>query len=316
MLFAAPSAQAKLVKVNSIAAIVNGRVVTTNEVAFMLAPQRAMLAQKYPRMGDAFHKALRIERRNILNELINRQLILHEFKAMGAHIPDHAIKQEIQYQISTLYGGNEAKFRKQLKESGLSYQKFFDLTREKLIGQAMRAQHFNDVTPATSAELAREYNKIKSDIRDRSKDKINFEKIYILRENTDDILATPESQLALAKQLITRIKKGEDFSKLAKEYSKDPYAENGGQVNNVSHGDLQPVIANVLFTEKVGNVLGPIPDSKGYHIIRVTKKIEGPSPPISKVREQLERVVQNKKSSERFDRYINRLRHKAIIKIK
>jgi len=253
-----PTVNATPRKVNGIAAIANGRVVTINEVAFMLAPVRARLAIKHPRMGDTFKAELEKSKKKILGELIDRQLIIHQFNDMGAQIPEHAIKADIKRQIDRTYNGSEKKFREQLKKSNLSYTKYLQLTKDKLIGQAMRAQHFNDPAPATEAELIAEYNN-----------------------------------------------------------SEDAYAEQGGKQTNVKRTDLRPDVSFALFTEPIGTVIGPIQlDAKGFQIIRVTRKIDGPSPGLDKVREQMEQAVQNRKSSVGFNRYLDRLRSKAIIKYK
>ncbi|MFT6792916.1 MAG: peptidyl-prolyl cis-trans isomerase SurA [Rubritalea sp.] len=313
----APTASAEPRKVNGIAAIANGRVVTINEVAFMLAPIRARLASKHPRMGDAYMAEVTESKGKILDELINRQLIIHEFNDMGAQIPDHAIKADIKRQIDRLYDGSEVKFREQLSKSNLSYSKFFKLTKDKLIGQAMRAQHFNDPTPATQDELMAEYNENKSDMRDRSKDQIDFEKIYIPLTNSKDLLATPETQKEFAEELIKKIKQGADFAELAKKHSTDAYADKGGKRTNVKRTDLRPDVSFALFTEPIGTVIGPIRlDSGGYQIIRVTRQIDGPAPSLARVKPQLEQAVQNRKSSVRFKRYLDRLRNKALIKYK
>ncbi|MFT5905703.1 MAG: peptidyl-prolyl cis-trans isomerase SurA [Cryomorphaceae bacterium] len=313
----APVANAKPRKVNGIAAIANGRVVTINEVAFMLGPIRARLAMEHPRMADTFKAEVIKSKQKILDELIDRQLIIHEFNAMGAQIPDYAVKADIQRLVNRIYDGNEQKFREQLKKSNLSYSRFFKNTKDKLIGQSMRGQHFNDPTPATQDELKAEYNKRKHDIRDRSKDKIDFEKIYIPVTNNNDLLATPETQKEFAEELIKKIKAGADFSELAKKHSKDAFADKGGKQTDVKRTDLRPDVSFALFTEPVGTVIGPIQlDAKGYQIIRVIRQIDGPAPSLAKVKPQIEQAVQNKKSSVRFERYMKRLRNKALIKIK
>jgi len=301
-------------KINGIAAKANGRVVTLNEVYFMLAPRRAELAARYPRRGEKFVQEYQDSYRKILTELVNQQLIIHEFNALGATIPQHVIDQKVKDHVIDNFNGNEAEFRKQLKSNGLSHDKFVQLTKDKLIGQAVRAQHFNDAAPATPAEIKAEYDKHKDKFRDKRKDRIDFEKIYIPKENRDDLLATKESQLQLTEDIIKRIKKGENFAALAKEYSKDGFAEEGGKHTNKLRTDLSPAIGTILFAEESGTILGPLEDSNGYHIIRVTKKSKGPAAPLEKVKDLMEREVQNRKSSARFNRFIERIRKKAIIK--
>ncbi len=312
-----PSLSAKPVKVNGIAAIANGRVVTLNEVSFILGPIRQSLAAKYPRMGDDYKAELAKSKKKVLDELIDRQLVIHEFNSIGAQIPDHVIKNDIKSQIDRTYAGNESKFRESLKKSNLSYTRYLELTKDKLIGQAMRAQHFNDPAPATEDELKAEYNKHKRDLRDRSKDMIDFEKIYIPLTNDDDLLATPESQKELADDIAKQIKNGGNFAELAMTYSQDSFAADGGMQKNVKREDLRPDVSFALFTEKKNTVIGPIQlDEGGYQIMRVTKQIDGPYPGLDKVRKQIEQIVQNEKSSVRFERYLARLRKKALIKYK
>ncbi len=306
-------------KINGIAAKANGKVVTINEVAFMLAPRRAELAARYPRRGAKYSSELKSAKQKILDELINRQLIIHEFDALGAVIPDHTIDAEVKHQINTVFNGSETQFSDQLKQSDLSRAKFRELTKKKLIGQAMRAQHFNGAAPTTPAELKSEFNKHKKDLRDITKDKIDFERIYIPTENVDDLLASPESQLLLTEDLIKQIKNGGNFAELAKTHSKGRLAVNGGQQKNMLRTDLSPAIGMILFTEPTGTVIGPLaagqPDAPdGYHIIRVIKKIDGPAPALSKVKDRIEQIIQNRKSSVRFQRYLTRIRKRAIIK--
>lgn len=306
--------EAKIRKINGVAAKVNGRAITTNELSFMLAPRIAELAARYPRRGPKYTAELNKSKRKILDELINQQLIIYEFKALGAQIPQHAVDQQVKEHIINNYQGKESAFRKQLKADGLSYDKFVKLTKDKLIGQAMRAQHFNDAAPATPAEIRKEYNKHKDKLRDKMKDRIDFEKIYIPKNDPNDLLANAETQLELTENIIKRLNKGENFAVLAKKHSKDAFAEEGGLQKNKLRTDLSPAISNILFEEETGTVIGPLEDSNGYHIIRVVKKYPGPPVPLAKVKKLMEREVQNRKSSTRFNNYLKRLRKKAIIK--
>jgi len=308
--------EAAPIRISGVAAKANGRVITTNEVNFILAPRRAELAARYPRRGKEYNAELAKSRTLILNELINQQLIIHEFNALGANIPKHVVTQKVDEHILDNYQGDESAFRKQLKADGLSYNKFEKLTKDRLIGQAVRSQHFNDAAPATPEEIKAEYNKNIDKLRDKTKEKIDFEKIYITKEDPDDLLATPETQLQLAEDIIKKVKKGDNFAELAKLHSKDGFENEGGKQKNIARNDLSPAISTILFAEKEGSILGPLEDSNGYHIIRVTKKVAGPPVPLAEVKEYMEREVQNRKSSARFNRYMERLRNKAMIKIK
>jgi predicted nucleic acid-binding Zn ribbon protein len=86
IIFTSNSAFSQAVEVNGIAAKVNGRVITKNEVSFMLAPIYAQLATQYPRRGPEFEKQFKEAQQKILQELIDRQIILDEFNKIGANL--------------------------------------------------------------------------------------------------------------------------------------------------------------------------------------------------------------------------------------
>lgn len=304
------------VELNGIAAKVNGRAVTKNEVSFMLAPTRAYLASKFPRKTPTYYNELREAKEKVLNELIERELVIHHFKDMGASIPNHIVDSEIRRKIREDFNNNEALFHKELKDKGLSYAKFKELTHRQLIVQAMRAQQFADVPPATPEEMRREYSKIREKIRDTSKDRCDFEKIYIPKIDDDNLASTAENQLELTEKIVKELKEGASFTELAKAHSKDGFAEDGGKQINVNRSDLAPVIGVMMFEEPAGSIIGPLEDGNGYHIIRVSKKYLGPSPSLSesKVRQLVQSNVQREKSSARYNRWIKSLKRTAMIK--
>ncbi|MFC4992923.1 peptidylprolyl isomerase [Rubritalea tangerina] len=303
------------VELNGIAAKVNGRVVTKNEVAFALAPLRAYLSTKYPRKTPSYYKELEEARTKILDELIERELVLHEFKSIGAQIPEHIIDSEIRRKVRNDYNNNVGLFREELQSKGISFKKYRELIHRQLIVQAMRSQQFSDTPPATPEEMRKEYAKIKPDLRDTTKDKCDFQKIYIPKVDEDNLLATPDSQLELTEEIVEKLKAGDDFAELAKAHSKDAWAEDGGLQEDIDRIDLSPVIATMIFEEPTGSVIGPLEDGGGYHIIVVKKKTLGPAPGMSDpdVRKIVRRNVEREKSSAKYKRWINGLRRKAMI---
>jgi peptidyl-prolyl cis-trans isomerase SurA len=301
------------VEVNAIAAKVNGRVVTKNQVSFMLAPIYAQLAAQFPRRGAEFDRKLKEARDKILDELIDREIILSEFKAMGATLKPQVVDEEITRQIRELYNGNESKFREELKKSRLTMDGYRAMTRDKLVVQAMRAQHFSDAPPPLPNEIEKEYAEIKTQIRDMSKDKLSFQKIFIAANDPQDPASTPEIQLAKIEDLAKQLQAGKDFTELAKANSMDAFAEQGGVQENVPRTDLSPEFAAILFETEAGKVIGPLQDPSGFTLVKVTKKELGPPPPLSQVREQIEERVRRKKTSTEYERWIASKRKHAII---
>jgi parvulin-like peptidyl-prolyl isomerase len=305
------------IEVNGIAAKVNGRVITKNEVSFMLSPRFAQLATQYPRRGPQFEAEFKEARTSIIQELIDREIIMDEFKQLGASIKPHIIDEEIKRQMRELYNGDENKFREELKRSRLTMPGYREMTREKMIVQAMRSQQFSDAPPPLPGEVQSEYDEVKSTLRDVLKDVISFQKIFIPTSDPTNPLVTPESQLLLAEDIAKQLGEGKDFAELAKTHSKDAFAEQGGIQENVLRTDLSAEFAAIIFDAPVGKIVGPLLDPQGFTIVKSTKIELGPPPPLdNKLLEVIEERVQRKKTSAQYERWIETKRKRAMIDIR
>jgi len=304
------------VEVNGIAAKINGKVITKNQVSFMIAPVFAQLATQYPRRGPQFEAKMKEAQTNIIQELIDREIILDEFKQLGANIRPNLIDEEIKRQIRELFNGDESKFREELKRSRLTMDGFRTMTREKMVVQAMRAQQFSDAPPPLPNEIQNEYNEVKNSLRDISKDRMDFQKIFIPASDPQNPLATPDTQLALAEEIAGKLQNGADFTEMAKTHSKDAFAAEGGLQNDIPRTDLAPEFAAILFEASIGQVTGPLLDPQGFTIVKPIKLVPGPSPSLGEVREMIEERVRRKKTSAQYERWIEQRRKRAMIDIR
>jgi foldase protein PrsA len=103
------------------------------------------------------------------------------------------------------------------------------------------------------------------------------EEIYrprLLRQKLADKYASDDSLNADAKKkaedILAKIQGGADFATMAKQYSQDPSASNGGDLGYFSKGKMVPEFEKVAFSLKIGEVSGVVKTVYGYHIIKVT----------------------------------------------
>jgi len=316
---APPAAPSGAFEVNGIAAKVNGAAITKSELNFRLAPIYAQLAAQFPRRGTEFDRQFTEAREKLLQEMIDREIILSEFKVMekkGANLPDHVVDREVKRNIQTNFNGSEAKFDEELKRARMTRDGYREMTREQLIVQAMRAEHFSDAPPPLPGEIDKEYNEVKDKLRDTSKDTITFNKIFLPRADADNPLATPETQLVLAEKLAADVKGGADVAELAKQHSRDAYAAEGGFQKDLPRTDLQPEFASIIFGAKDGDVVGPLEDPIGFTIVKIVKIVPGPYPPLKEVRDMIEDRVRTKKNSAAYEKWIKSKRKAAMIEKK
>jgi len=74
---------------------------------------------------------------------------------------------------------------------------------------------------------------------------------------------------ALCEQLRVRIAKGEDFAKLAKQHSTCSSAKRGGELGEISRGQLVRPIDSVVFGKAEHVVHGPVKSQFGFHLVEV-----------------------------------------------
>ncbi|WP_187323217.1 peptidylprolyl isomerase [Akkermansia muciniphila] len=273
--------------VNRIAATVNGRPITANEVSVRLMPIGAQLAAQYPKQGPEFYKQLALAKKNIIEDLVERELLRNEFEGMGGVIRDSLIDQEVNRTILTTFNGDRSAFLKNLSLSGMTIRAFREMTKKQLQVQIMRASKYDQEIPPTPEEIQQEYESTKEQYRDLTKDKIKFKKIFIPMLG-DDSASTPEVQLNLAELIAKEIKsKNATFEEMAKRYSKDLYAEKGGDWPVTERSTLSPESAAIIFGAQPGEIIGPLVDSTGFTIVLVEKKELAPPPPSPPSRSRL-----------------------------
>ncbi len=92
----------------------------------------------------------------------------------------------------------------------------------------------------------------------------------VMEKFTSDESINEESRKK-AEEVLAKVKAGEDFAALAKQYSQDTSASNGGDLGLFGKGKMVPEFEQAAFALKAGETSGVVKTVYGYHIIRVTE---------------------------------------------
>ena len=303
--------------VNRTAATVNGRPITSSEGRARLAPYFRELMRLYPRQGPRFNSELVAAKKAVLNELIERELVLSDFETKGFVIKEDQVEDEISRRILMQYNGDRREFLNNLRQSGMNYTEYRDSVRKEITVSAMRGMRYERGIPPTPDEIREEYKATSSDYRDIMNDRITYSKIFIPAVDPDDPMMTPEQRYELANRLRQDIEKGKvDFAEAAREYSRDAHAEDGGKWPTLERSDLAVEFANVVFAAQPGQLVGPLLDPSGFTIVKVHSKKLAAAPSLNNpdVKQKVDDAVRRKKSERRYRQWVERLRDKAVIR--
>lgn len=300
--------------VNRVAATVNGRPITTSELKARLAPYFRELIMLYPKQGPRFNAELVKAKKSVLQELIERELVLSDFETKGYQIKEDFIDDEISRRILVQFNGNRDAFLDNLRKSGMTSGEYRDSVKKEMQVSAMRSSRYERGIPPTPDEIQAEYDATKSDYRDISQDQICYDKIFI-PSVTEDGMSGPEQQYQLALEVKQSIEKGRiSFAEAAKKHSVDSHAQDGGRWPYISRKDLAVDFANIVFSAEQGKIIGPLLDPSGFTIVRTRGKKLAPAPPLSKVKEMVDDAVRRKQSETRYRQWVERLRSRAVIR--
>ncbi len=98
-----------------------------------------------------------------------------------------------------------------------------------------------------------------------------------------------------AKEVAERLKKGEDFSKVAAELSKDPGSgKEGGDLGWFTKERMVPEFADAAFKLQKGQISEPVKSQFGWHVIRLEDKRTKPLPKFEEVKPQIDQYLERK----------------------
>ncbi len=304
--------------VNRVAAVVNGRPITSSEVRARLRPYVNELLMLYPQQGGRFNGELVKAKKAVLDELIERELVLSDFEGKGLQMPSNAIEEEINRRILVHFNGKREALLENLRASGMTLSEYRDSVRKEVTVGAMRSMRYDRDIPPTPDEIRAEYQTTKYDYRDMTKDSVRYKKIFIPMGGTGDPNATVEEQYQFAVELAEGIKKGEiSFEDAAMQWSRDEYAPQGGQWPFRCRCDLDVQFANIVFSLPKNQVSGPLASPYGFTIVCVqeTKRATPPSLNSPGLKARVDDSVRRKKSEQRYREWVKRLRDKAVIRV-
>jgi peptidyl-prolyl cis-trans isomerase C len=119
-----------------------------------------------------------------------------------------------------------------------------------------------------------------------------------------------------AVQVKQKLKNGEDFTQLAKEYSIDlPMALEGGSMGIIEKGRTLPELEKVLFTLNVGEISDIVETRFGFHILTVDEIITTQYRPLNEVSEVVKSTILLQKEAKAFDEMYGKLEKNAKIEI-
>jgi peptidyl-prolyl cis-trans isomerase C len=119
-----------------------------------------------------------------------------------------------------------------------------------------------------------------------------------------------------AEGLLDRIKKGEDFAKLASDYSEDPGSKTrGGDLGTFPRKTMVEEFEKAAFALKPGEVSGVVETQFGYHIIKVDGKKNPEAPAFDSIKEQVKIKATQVAVQDKLAAFLTKARSAAQVEV-
>lgn len=313
--FLAGSAHAQQSEViDGIAAVVNGDVITYSQVRELIGARERALRASY--QGPELENKIKEMRLAALKDLVDRQLILQEFKKKekeGASIPSYMVDDSVARTIRERFGGDRSAFVRTLKAQGYTVTKFKEIEREKIIVSAMRQTYVKEDFAISPLQIQAYYDKHKVDYSTPEQVKL---RMIVLREGSDSDTGLPGGKKEMAREIRAKLTSGAEFGRMAQMYSEDPTTQAAeGDWGWIDKKTLSEELTAHAFALRAGEISNVIQIGNSYYIMMVEARKNAAVKPIGEVRDEIEQNLIQAEKMKELQRWLDTLRQAAYIKI-
>ncbi len=287
------------------AAVVNGAVITKKDYSRELNLFIERIVREGRQISESQFAKIKVE---ILDSLIDRELLYQESQKIGIMIPAQDIAEEITAIKQRFPSEDEFKIaltRMDLTEITLKSNVKQRMAVQKIINEKIGARVV--ITDNESKEFYSahpQYFEQPKEVRARH--------ILIkLEVGADDAQKTAAQQKI--NMIQQKLKNGENFDNLAKEYSEGPSSVNGGDLGFFSRGQMVKPFEDAAFALQLNEISDAVQTRFGYHIIKVVEIKPERTIAYEEIKERLKEHLKQKKTQEEVSVYVHQLRKTAKI---
>jgi peptidyl-prolyl cis-trans isomerase C len=286
-------------------AVVNGVVISRVDFDRKLHQVKQHMLRRGQQISDDRLTEIKTD---VLETMINEELLFQESKEKGITVEPEAIAADLK-RIKKGFA-SDADFKKLIAESGLTEAELqSDIERGQVINKLIDNQIM------ALAVIPDQETKTFYDTHPESfkkSEQVRASHILIKIDSKDEPSVKDEKKAKLQK-IQKRLKGGEDFAVLAKEFSECPSNIKGGDLGYFERGNMVKPFEDAVFALKTGDVSDIVETRFGYHLIKVVDKKPESVVGYEDVKDNIVQYLKKEKTGKELKGYIEELRKKAVI---
>lgn len=262
----APRVCAEPERVNGVQAVVHDSIVTRAEVEFMALPAREQLFRQYRTQPAVLAKKAEDARNESLDELIERKLILSDFKVTFSEpqrkaLIDKEINKEVDSQleaeIQSRTSGNRTTFIQTLQAEGITLERHRQTIRDRIILGWLRQKNISSELIVSPHRVEVYYLAHREEFK--VQDEVKLRMIVLKCPGESEVARTEK----LVEDILTAIKEGATFAEMATIHSEGSQRSQGGDLGWWEPSRLNKGLADTAESLQAGQISGVMSRSIG-----------------------------------------------------
>ncbi len=242
-----------------------------------------------------------------LEQIIDKTIVEQEAKQAGITVSDEELDFTLK-EMKSRFKLDETEMEKALEKQNMTEESFREQWRFQLLTQKLMEAKVKGNVAVTDQEVKEYYQQTYGDYEEGVSE-IRIAHILILNNGPD--------ALRKATKIADEAKAGEDFPKLAKEYSQDTMsAQNGGDLGYFKKGDLVESLEFAVKDVQINEIVGPVESPGGYHIIKVLDKKDSKIGIPQSYSNEIRNTIYSQKAEEMLKNYLKNIKETAYIERK
>jgi peptidyl-prolyl cis-trans isomerase SurA len=301
-----PHLHAEPVDVDGVKAVINDTVITRQQVEDFVAPAVEALQREYAGQPDAFRQKFTGVLNDGLEQLVERQLILHDFDTQGYRMPDSYLDQLVKDRIRDQFYGDRVTLMKTLQARGETFEQFRQDVRNQAIETYMRSKNVAQEIVISPFKIQTYYQAHTNDFA--VEDEVKLRMIVLNKTSAAD----PDT-VKLAGEIRTQIQAGAAFADMASIYSQDSLRSQGGDRGWTERSVLRKELADAAFALQPGQVSDVIDTPSACYLMFVEQKRTAHAKPLNEVRDDIEKNLRAQEQTRLQKQWIDRLKAKTFV---
>lgn len=248
--------------------------------------------------------------RGVLDDLVAYRLLKQEVKQRQLAVADVEVDQRIA--AFKQQAGSEANFREMLRVQQITEAKLREDARTDLLVAKLLDQEVNQKVLVKPTDIATFYEK-NPDRFQQGETMRASHILVVLPAGADD--KTRAALRTRAEAALKAAKAGQDFARLARQYSQDSSARNGGDLGFFPRGQMVPAFDQAAFALAPGQVSDLVQTEFGYHIIKAGEKRPARVVPFVEAAAQIQEFLEQQQRQEKGKALVDQLKAKGKVQI-